>query len=1036
MTIQFQTVECPFIGLDTKTDEKQLPLGKLLILQNAVFTTPGKLRTRNGYAALTSSILGGGTLAAGSALFTRDNELCLVGGTAAGQTNLYSYDKSNTAWASRGTMPSVTVGVSALANLQYTTLCVDMAQAPNGLQCVVYEMYDQNAASGQLKGIGYTIVDSQTGQVVVPPTTLDATASSVSPHVVVLGTTFVVYYIQGDLIATSGLYGRTIDSTAPLTAPSAATQLTSGTTTSAMTLVPGRYSFDAYSTGSIVYLSINNRSNGTTVFRCTSALAVASTVNIAATNSINSCVFTDPYDLGNVILGFVTGTTATAAVFNSTLGSTILAASTVDTAASGFSTITGCTLSIDNVVLFVGNTQSGLVQFIRKNTLTTAAYTVGTASTLTRQLNIAAKPFVLNPGSTAAAYLPAWFCANDLFHQVTPQNTIFVLDVNGNIVAKALSGSIGANATAQSAGNTTTFGFGGNNYQLPATILSGSTAVFPTTNSLRLTALTRLQGPAAQSFINYQFGAVAVSLNFADSTNGYLRAELAKTVHTSGGLLRMYDGANVVEHGFLIYPFSVTAASLAGGGAIQAGIYSYAVTYEWMDAQGQVHRSAPSVPVAQTAIANDRIRLTIPTLRVTSKSNVLIQVWRTLVNGSTYFQLTNFGALGSLFNDKTVDTILYTDGLNDTSISSNPQLYTTGNELQANPPPPAGPMCVHRNRLVVVDTTNPTQVWVSKQVLAPAPVELSGFLVLNIDPKGGAVTAVASLDDKLIFFKKDRVFMVLGQGPDSTGGQNDFTDAILVSADVGCSIPKSVLVVPNGIMFQSAKGIYLLGRDLNVSYIGAPVDALTQTGYLTTGVVGSSVLMPGTQQVRFAVGTISTIAAVYDYFVGQWSVFSSGASSVTAQSPTDAVLYGNVYTLLWSNGLVWQETDGVFADPGSTFIGRALKTGWIKLGGLQNFQRARRLQLLGSYKTPHSLLYNINYNYGLEGIPTQFGTITATTDYQFGIALKPQKIESVQVYLQEQSTGTIGECSDLSGMAFEIGFKKGPLWKLPSSQRQ
>ena len=39
-------------GMDTKTDPKQVIAGKLLILENGVFTSPKRIRKRNGYRAL------------------------------------------------------------------------------------------------------------------------------------------------------------------------------------------------------------------------------------------------------------------------------------------------------------------------------------------------------------------------------------------------------------------------------------------------------------------------------------------------------------------------------------------------------------------------------------------------------------------------------------------------------------------------------------------------------------------------------------------------------------------------------------------------------------------------------------------------------------------------------------------------------------------------------------------------------------------------------------------------------------------------
>ena len=51
--------------------------------------------------------------------------------------------------------------------------------------------------------------------------------------------------------------------------------------------------------------------------------------------------------------------------------------------------------------------------------------------------------------------------------------------------------------------------------------------------------------------------------------------------------------------------------------------------------------------------------------------------------------------------------------------------------------------------------------------------------------------------------------------------------------NAGCTDPLSVVETPQGCFFKSAKGFYLLGRDLPVQPIGAPVDAYVRLSCLT-----------------------------------------------------------------------------------------------------------------------------------------------------------------------------------------------------------
>lgn len=1026
-----QMVDMPFSkGLNTKADPFQIPLGDLLILQNAVFTAPGKIQKRNGYAALVQSILGGGTIANPTALFARGNELCQIGG-AAGQT-LYSYDASNTAWATKGNMPSVGVSVSSAAQPQYSTYAIDMAVAANGLQCFVYELVDTNAPLAP-KGIGYTIVDSTSGLVVVPPSFLDSNTTTGMPHVLVLGTNFVCYYVKGVAAASGDILCRTLSSASPTAGWSASTTLTSGVTTSAISL--GVFNFDACAdaNGTHAYIAFQNRSASTSVFQTTSGspLAVAlSTTSAMAGNSM--CVFMDLN--GNIAVG-VSDSPLKFTVL-STAFAVVKSVTAISGAATAGQAITGTSTAAGSLTFFFGETTSTNAQKIYSGTAGGVTYgTVVNAAVLVRSLAIGGKAFTLN----SSAYLPAWYSPNTgaggLTRFLSPQNGLYLIDSTGRVLSKALIGTTGAYDTIS------LFNFVSSpTYQPGSAIVSGNnvTVAASSTNILEsVVASSRFGATPGTSplLLNYQFGVSAVSFSFSDAVNGYQRQQIANAVHTNGGVLQMYDGQNVVEHGFLIYPAFISAA-LAAGGALAAGTYQAVAVYEWMDGQGQLHRSTPSTPVSFTATAAQKATYTVPTLRVSAKTGVMLQIYRTIANGTVFYQVTNFNGVGSLYNDPTTDSLAWQDTQSDTAILGNPQLYTTGGVLQNDPPPPAGAMCVHRNRLFVVDEFG--VVWYSKEVVPPAPVEFSGFQKLNIDPKGGKTTALASLDDKLIAFKADRVFMVLGQGPDSTGNNNDFTDSILVSADTGCVIPKSAAVVPDGIMFQSPKGIYLLNRALRVGYIGAALEGIMPTG-LTFESVSCVAVVSTVNQIRFGTPILSVTGSplnvIYDYALGQWGTTWIGNVDVPGSdaSTVDAcVVNGQYYALTNDSNIgVFRESIGDFID---IYLGTSvnsqisLTTGWIKLAGLQGFQRAYKMLILGT--GTGRLRVKVAYDHDTTIAQTTVVTTAPVGgSFQARVDFARQKCSAIRLSI----TDLDGNITSLSGISLDAGVKRGAN-RLPASK--
>src|SRR5437868_1369793 len=79
-------------------------------------------------------------------------------------------------------------------------------------------------------------------------------------------------------------------------------------------------------------------------------------------------------------------------------------------------------------------------------------------------------------------------------------------------------------------------------------------------------------------------------------------SEIGNDLHLGGGFLWMYDGYLPVEHNFFLYPDSVEVATSTTAGSMTPQRYFYQATYEWADNQGNIFRSAPSIPVSFTIL--------------------------------------------------------------------------------------------------------------------------------------------------------------------------------------------------------------------------------------------------------------------------------------------------------------------------------------------------------------------------------------------------------------------------------------------------
>jgi hypothetical protein len=385
--------------------------------------------------------------------------------------------------------------------------------------------------------------------------------------------------------------------------------------------------------------------------------------------------------------------------------------------------------------------------------------------------------------------------------------------------------------------------------------------------------------------------------------------------------------------------------------------------------------------------------------------------------------------------------VTFVDTLSDATILGNNLLYTTGGVVENVNAPASDILTLFDTRLWLVDAEDKNLLWFSKQVIEATPVEMSDlftkYIPATVATATGEITAASPMDDKLILSKGGNSLVYInGSGPDNTGANNQYSEPIFITSTVGCSNQKSLVLIPHGLMFQSNKGIWLLGRDLSTQYIGAPVQDFT-----TGATVLSAVNVPETNQVRFTLDTGITL--MYDYFYGQWGTFV-GVPCVSS------CIYQMMHTFINAAGLAFQETPGVYVD-GSNPVLMQFKTGPLRLGDLQNYQRAYFFYLLGTYISPHKLVMSMSYDY--EPGPSQTVVISPTnysTPYGSGpsqspygqgnpyggpgsnedwrIFLERQRCMAFAISLQEifdPSFGTeAGAGLTLSGLSVVCSFKK------------
>lgn len=921
--LQKQTLNINFgQGVDKKTDSFQVSPGRFLSLSNSIFDTLGRLTKRNGFGFLASLPDSSSTF-----LTTFNKNLTAIG------TSLQAYSQDTETWVKKGALFPVSLSTLPLIRSNLNQSQMDCAVASNGLICTVWTETGPTYK--------YAIADSVTGQNIVSPTIITPSSGTVtgSPRVFIAGVYFIIVFTT-EISSVYHLQYIAISNILP-GIPTAPVDISTSYTPS------DSVAWDAISINGILYVAYNTTSGGQAIKVTyighnlgnpvpakTYAGSIGTMFSLTADLIVpqSPIIWISFYDS----VGQTGYSLAVDKNLNPILAPTewITSLPLENIASTAYNGILTLFYEVYNTVAALGGVQT---DYIAKVTVTQTG-TVGSPSNLIRSLGLASKAILYNGRSyfltiQSSTYQPTYFLINDLANIITK----FAYENGGTYYTTGIP-SISLNNDVM---------------QVPYLYKDLIASVNKNTN---VPLGTQTAAVYSQTGIN---------LASVDFTVSQTASEIGSNLNLSGGFILAYDGYSLVEQGFFLWPEQVVLADQHGGGNMTAQEYFYQVTYEWTDNQGNAFRSAPSIPVSITLTEdNDSVGLAFSTLRITYKTAnpVKIVIYRWSTAQQNYYQVTSITA--PIINSLTDDNITYIDTLSDAQILGNNLLYTTGGVIEDIAPPASDVLCLFNNRLWMIDSEDRNLLWFSKQVIESTPVEMSDLLTLYVAPSTGVqgstgpMTALASMDDKLIIFKETAAYYINGIGPDNTGSNSQYSDPIYITSSVGCTNPQSIALIPTGLMFQSNKGIWILGRDLSTQYIGAPVESYT-LGNLVTSVVS----VPGTNQVRFSMSTGITL--MYDYFVGQWGTFSTNAVS--------SVIYNDLHTYINSYGQCFQETPGKYIDGGTPVL-LSLQTGWMNLAGQQGFERFYEALLLGTYITPFKL--NVQFAFDFSPGITQSVIVT------------------------------------------------------------
>lgn len=974
-----QTIQVPFAnGVDTGTDPLQVPFGTLLDLENGQFIQGGAINKRFGYDVLNNQTQEQGTISVGQSLAVFNEQLLAFDGYS-----MYSYMQGSQNWATVGPCISTIVSDSQITRTNEASQANPDSNICNGFQCVAWE--DSRG------GIWYSVIDIATNT--QPVHEVPVNSAGYAPKVLVFNNLFVIFYMLGDI-----LNYQLVNPFNPAAITSPVELHTDGYFSTQF----GAY--DASVIGSKIFLVYLNGSREYKLYSLNQAWTMSSEQAITSAltlHNTNFCCNVVGDSLENVYVHYTDGYSL---YFN-------LGAYNVDQT-GGFIFFGGDELEancgqINTITCAPVIPYTGSGQFY-------TFYEVNATNPQYQQTHIA--NVIFGVGATIAVQRGVGLASKALLHDSVAyvnivqdtalQATYFTMDQSQNLIAK-IANEVGGTLIT--------------NCLLPEISAQGSTYTF-----------ANLIKGKIESQNNTLFTPLGVNVSTVDFNNvsSFLNAELSQNLFIVGGILQCYDGVNICEAGFHIYPENLVAEVSATGGYLFAGSYQYSAVYARTDNFGQINYSATAVPVTVNTVGagTSAVQLQIPTLKLTAGIGTTILVYRTLVNQSNLYRITSF--LG-IPNDPTVDYITFVDTAPDSAIQTNDLLYITGGVLDNIAPPSSSIICTYNNRVFLSGLEDPNLIWYSQNKSDNTnentiPTEFCSELTIGVNSLGGPITALLAMDANLIIFKETNTYYMSGLGPDATGNNSDYQDAVLITTDTGCNNVSSVVLMPQGIMFQSPKGIYLLDRSLTPHYIGKPVQAYNDQ------VVTSATLDNTSNQVIFTTHNGPTL--VYNYLYNQWGIWTN----ILTESQ-GGIMWDNAFTFIKPNGLVYTQDQTAFTDGGIP-IALSWETANISLAQLQGYQMIYSIYLEGQFKSPHTLTVGVAYNNN--PAYTEFFNVIPSNNpqgygdgyygdgyyggvyypYQFRINPSQKRCSSIRIQVSDnQSAPNYGEGYSISNMLIVVG---------------
>jgi len=297
------------------------------------------------------------------------------------------------------------------------------------------------------------------------------------------------------------------------------------------------------------------------------------------------------------------------------------------------------------------------------------------------------------------------------------------------------------------------------------------------------------------------------------------------TTLLSGGTLHLYDGTTASEAQPIDRPTVYVDGSVAGA---STGTFGFSAVYSFVDAAGNIHRSAPSDIVVIT-VAAKRLDAYVSALPFTAYDGVTLQLYEvalyvTAAGGSVLYKIgTKYGSLST-------NGMFYVwNG----GAASNEAIYSTsgsGSERASTPPPAFASIWRSGDIIWALDAEDTTRVWHSKPLVTGYSAEWSNLNNLLVGDHGVCGADVGGVPT---VFGKRGIHQIYGEGPNALG-VGSYAVPRRLPVEIETVSKTGICKANGGVFFRTRQGVYLIDPGLTVRPVSGQLDNdLALTGQIT-----------------------------------------------------------------------------------------------------------------------------------------------------------------------------------------------------------